>query len=279
MLVDDLVTKGVDEPYRMLTSRAEHRVILRHDNADLRLTPLGRAIGLVDDAAWEAFEERRAALQAARAAAERSRLPASSVAGERFEPGSTLADALRRPRLAYGDVAEHFAPPLLPALGERLAIEIKCEGYVRREELAIEKASRAEGVEIPEGFDYDAIRALSREAREKFAGRRPRTLGMASRISGITPSDVAIVALYVHKQMREAASGRLTLGKTRTRGSMNCSTELRSTRAREGVGAVRKPRSRGEPPLQPDGRKERRGARRAPARQPDGHPVPARTLR
>jgi tRNA uridine 5-carboxymethylaminomethyl modification enzyme len=207
VLVDDLVTKGVDEPYRMLTSRAEHRVILRHDNADLRLTPLGRAIGLVDDAAWEAFEQRRSALQAARAVSERSRLPASSVAGERFEPGSTLADALRRPRLAYSDVAEHFAPPLLPEVGERLAIEIKCEGYVRREELAIEKASRAEGVEIPDGFDYDAIRALSHEAREKFAGRRPRTLGMASRISGITPSDVAIVALYVHKQMREAASG------------------------------------------------------------------------
>lgn len=207
VLVDDLVTKGVDEPYRMLTSRAEHRVILRHDNADLRLTPVGREIGLVDDAAWEAFEERRAALDAARAGAERTRLPVSSVGTERFEPGSTLADALRRPRLGYADVAELFAPPLSPSVGERVAIEIKCEGYVRREELAIEKAARTEAVEIPDGFDYDAIRALSREAREKFAGRRPRTLGMASRISGITPSDVAIVALYVHKQMREAVSG------------------------------------------------------------------------
>jgi tRNA uridine 5-carboxymethylaminomethyl modification enzyme len=207
VLVDDLVTKGVDEPYRMLTSRAEHRVILRHDNADLRLTPVGRAIGLVDDAAWDAFEERSAALNAARTRAERSRLPVSTVGTERFEPGSTLADALRRPQLGYADVAEYFAPPLAPAVGERVAIEIKCEGYVRREELAIEKAARTEGVEIPEGFDYEEIRALSHEAREKFASRRPRTLGMASRISGITPSDVAIVALYVHKQMREVASG------------------------------------------------------------------------
>jgi tRNA uridine 5-carboxymethylaminomethyl modification enzyme len=199
VLIDDLITKGVDEPYRMLSSRAEHRVVLRHDNADLRLTPIGRAIGLVGDDAWQAFESRRSALHAAIAGAERQRLPVTSIAGEAFEAGATLADALRRPQLTYGDVAPYFDPPVGTDTGERAAIEIKSAGYVRRQEMAIEKAAKNERVLIPDDFDYASLRALSIEAREKLERQRPRTLGAAGRIPGVTPSDVAIVGLFVHR--------------------------------------------------------------------------------
>src|SRR6185437_13768883 len=112
VMIDDLVTKGVDEPYRMLTSRAEHRVILRHDNADARLTPIGREIGLVRDDAWDAYQARRAALHATIRHAERTRVPVESIGDQRFEAGSTLADALRRPTLMFGDIAPHFDPPV-----------------------------------------------------------------------------------------------------------------------------------------------------------------------
>jgi tRNA uridine 5-carboxymethylaminomethyl modification enzyme len=171
--------------------------VLRHDNADLRLTPVGREIGLVDDAAWEAFESRRGALNAAIAGAERARLPVTAVGDETFAAGATLADALRRPRLSYGDVAPYFDPPPAEEIGERAAIEIKSAGYVRRQELAIEKAAKSERVLIPDDFNYAALTALSHEAREKLAKQRPRTLGAASRIPGVTPSDVAIVGLFI----------------------------------------------------------------------------------
>ena len=199
VLVDDLVSKGVDEPYRMLTSRAEHRVILRHDNADLRLTPVGRAAGLIDDGAWEAFRERRAALESARKRADGARLGISAIGGERFEAGATVTDALRRPSLGFSEIAPYLEEPLDAGTGERLAIEVKVEGYVRRELLAIEKAARTEAVVIPETLDYASIPQLSREAREKFARQRPRTLGLAGRIPGVTPSDVAILSVFVHK--------------------------------------------------------------------------------
>jgi tRNA uridine 5-carboxymethylaminomethyl modification enzyme len=200
VMIDDLVTKGVDEPYRMLTSRAEHRVVLRHDNADKRLTPVGRTVGLVDDAAWDAYQTRQEALREAMRRAERTRLGAGLVGDQEFDAGATLADALRRPTLEFGDIAARFEPPLEPEIGERATIELKVAGYVRRQEIAIEKAAKTERVEIPEGFDYRELVALSREAREKLHAQRPRTLGAASRIPGVTPADVAILGLFVHRE-------------------------------------------------------------------------------
>ena len=198
-LIDDLVTKGVDEPYRMMTSRAEHRIVLRHDNADLRLAPLGRAIGLVDDQAFAAFEERRAALESGMAEAERSRLPACEVGGEPLPAGTSLADALRRPGIAFADVAGRFSPPLAPSVGERVAIEIKCAGYARRQHIAIERAARDENTVIPQDFAFSGVAALSREGREKLSRHRPASLGAAARIPGVTPADVAVLSLFLQR--------------------------------------------------------------------------------
>ena len=198
VLIDDLVTRGVDEPYRMLTSRAEHRVMLRHDNADLRLTPVGRELGLIDDETWTAFAARRDALSAMRRFAETTRAP-KTVAEKTLAPGSTLADALRRPDVTIADLRDLFPPGIEPDSASRAEIELKMDGYVRRQQAAIDRAARDEVVTLPAHLDYAAIRALSREAREKLDRARPRTLGAATRIPGITPTDIALVSVHVHR--------------------------------------------------------------------------------
>jgi tRNA uridine 5-carboxymethylaminomethyl modification enzyme len=200
VLVDDLVTRGVDEPYRMLTSRAEHRVVLRHDNADLRLSPLGHDLGLLPDDAYDAFVERRDRLAGGIRRARSTRVP---LAGRSW----SVAEILRRPETATDDVAEVLA--LDPATLERVAIEIKLEGYVRRQEAAIERARRDEGDVVPDDFAFDEVAALSREAREKFARHRPRSLGAAGRIPGVGPADVSILSVALHRSRagRGAAAG------------------------------------------------------------------------
>ena len=204
VLVDDLVGKGVDEPYRMLTSRAEHRVLLRHDNADRRLTPRGRENGLVDDDQWTGCVEEIERLVRAVREAERLRLPTREIGSERFQGPPTLAEALRRPHLGVEDLRPWLPEGISGEIAERLEIEVKLEGYVKREEQAILQAARRERFVIPADFAYDRVGALSSEAREKLARQRPRTLGAAGRIPGVAPSDVAILSL--HLQRSEHAS-------------------------------------------------------------------------
>ncbi|MDQ2679938.1 MAG: tRNA uridine-5-carboxymethylaminomethyl(34) synthesis enzyme MnmG [Candidatus Eremiobacteraeota bacterium] len=199
VLIDDLVTKGVDEPYRMLSSRAEHRILLRHDNADTRLSPIGREIGLLSREDFSAFQERQARLDRAVADAETTRLGRTTVGADRFESGATVADALRRPNIEFGDIDGQFHPDLPPVIRERAAIEIKCAGYVRRQQIAIDKAARSESTLIPTALRYESIAALSAEAREKLLAQRPRSLGAAGRIPGVGPADVAILSVFVQR--------------------------------------------------------------------------------
>jgi tRNA uridine 5-carboxymethylaminomethyl modification enzyme len=199
-LIDDLVTKGTSEPYRMLTSRAEHRLLLRHDNADERLTPLGRTIGLVDDESFAAFEERMRLIAAERERIMTTRAQPEHVRRWGLSPGALLVEALRRPEVSYAEIAGESGVPC--ELGERVEIDLKYEGYIRRQSAAAERLGKADAVKIPSGFAYGRCNGLSREAREKFSAALPVTLGQASRIPGITPADVAVLAVHIHREQK-----------------------------------------------------------------------------
>jgi tRNA uridine 5-carboxymethylaminomethyl modification enzyme len=188
VLIDDLVTCGVDEPYRMFTSRAEFRLLLRHDNADRRLTPIGRDAGLVDDARWLRLEAKEAEIARS----------LQLLRGTRFE-GITLEQLLRRPEVEWTEVARH--QPELAAISREAATRIVCdlkyEGYVNRQEQQVARQKRLADKRIPESFDFATIHHLRTEAREKLTRVRPVTLAQAGRISGITPADMALVLAHL----------------------------------------------------------------------------------
>jgi tRNA uridine 5-carboxymethylaminomethyl modification enzyme len=204
-LVDDLITKGAPEPYRMLSSRAEHRLLLRHDNADERLTPTGRMVGLVDDESYAQFERRKALIECELERLNSARADASAAARWNVAAGTSLLDLLRRQDIDHRAIVSGDLPV---ELSERIATQVRYEGYIRRQHAAIDRLAKAEGVEIPPAFDFGACPGLSREAREKLSSASPATLGQASRLPGVTPSDVAILYVYVWRSRQLQAAER-----------------------------------------------------------------------
>jgi tRNA uridine 5-carboxymethylaminomethyl modification enzyme len=205
ILVDDLTTRGCLEPYRMFTSRAEHRLLLRIDNADLRLTPKGRAAGLVGDPRWAAFEARGGRLER-----NRGRLQTAT----RVDDGvrSTVWQRLKRPEVRLVDVADGLDLELAPDAGELDAVsletEVKYEGYVARQRADIARAARDEARRIPENFVYAGVPGLSREVVQRLTEIRPETVGQASRVSGVTPAAAAVIARELrHAEVRSAGAG------------------------------------------------------------------------
>jgi tRNA uridine 5-carboxymethylaminomethyl modification enzyme len=216
VLVDDLITMGTIEPYRMFTSRAEYRLLLRQDNADLRLTEKGRELGLVDDIRWAAFCEKREAIEQ-----EQQRLKTTWV-----QPGSTeaeqvgektgsppsreysLFELLKRPELSYTDIAElKHSDQLSDDVAEQVEIDAKYAGYIDRQQEEIDKLRRQENTAIPENFDYQVVKGLSNEVKQKLTDARPETLARAARIPGITPAAISLLLIYLKK--KTAASKKI----------------------------------------------------------------------
>jgi len=214
VLVDDLVTRGVTEPYRMFTSRAEYRLMLREDNADLRLTEAGRRLGVVDDARWDAFGRKRDAIVREQERLRSTRVgPRSVVAGvaERvlgapIEREYSLMDLLKRPGVTYASLDEISgeSASVESAVAAQVEIQAKYQGYVSRQREEIERQEQYEAMALPRDLDYGEVRGLSVEVRQKLSEHRPETIGQASRISGITPAAISLLLVHLKRRSRLA---------------------------------------------------------------------------
>lgn len=209
VMIDDLVTKGTNEPYRLLTSRAEYRLVLRHDNADLRLTEKGHTLGLIDDDRYAAFETKKQAIQAEMDRLHSIRIkPGQAVddflaskGGAPLKDGILASDFLKRPEVSYEDLAQFMPdhPDVDRRVIEQVTIQIKYAGYIAKEQQKIDRLHRLEAKKIPAHIDYNAINGIATEARQKLTKIQPETIAQAGRISGVNPADVAILSVYIEQ--------------------------------------------------------------------------------
>jgi tRNA uridine 5-carboxymethylaminomethyl modification enzyme len=211
VMIDDLITRGTVEPYRMFTSRAEYRLLLREDNADSRLTPVGHALGLVGDERWRTFEAKQASVAKLQATLGRHWVRPNSAGARLIEPALcspitrevSLLDLVRRPELGVKQVLE-LCPELPENLDEtvleQVEIQAKYQGYIDRQQVEIERLQRYDHWRLPEGMDYARVTGLSNEVREKLRAQRPETVGQASRIPGITPAAVSLLLVHIKKK-------------------------------------------------------------------------------
>lgn len=212
VLIDDLVTKGTSEPYRMMTSRAEYRLLLRQDNADLRLTEKGRAIGLVDDKRYGIFTEKRTALERTVSELGKQNISPSAENNSKLEAmgtaplrsGSSLLDLLRRKEVTYSKLQQAFdLPEMAPQVAEQAEIFAKYEGYITKQRQEVERFMKLENKRLPDDIDYRAIKELSSEAAEKLDKVRPANIGQASRISGVSPADISVLMIALELKRRK----------------------------------------------------------------------------
>lgn len=211
-LIDDLVTKGTNEPYRMMTSRSEYRLILRQDNADLRLTQKGYDIGLVTEDRYQHFLERKRKFEEAMAYIRTKRFTPKaevnaaleSIGSAPLTTGMGADKILKRPEMTYRKMVDVLGCPVFdPEAVEEMEITVKYEGYIARQEAAVKKAARMESEKMPKDIDYLHLEGISIEARQKLDKIRPLSLGQASRISGVSPADMSVLMVYV-KRMKAA---------------------------------------------------------------------------
>ena len=209
VLIDDLITKGTNEPYRMMTSRAEYRLLLRQDNADLRLTPIGHEVGLIDDERYNKLLKKEELINK-----EIDRLNKKTIGARKevqklleennstlLQSGTTMAELLKRPELSYDilEAIDEDRPELPNDVKEQVNINLKYEGYIKRQLRQVEQFKKLENKKIPEGIDYDEVYSLRKEANQKLKEFRPESVGQASRISGVSPADISVLLIYLEK--------------------------------------------------------------------------------
>ena len=230
VLIDDLITRGVSEPYRMFTSRAEYRLLLREDNADLRLTPVGYKLGLVGEGRWRCFNEKREALNTEQARLDRifvkrAEMTADDlvVLGDNFGREAHAAELLRRPEMNYARLSalsvvgggnwrsKTMAEEVAEQVELQLEVQAKYKGYIERQQREIDKQAKQEALRLPDDIDYSAVAGLSTEAKQKLEAARPLTLGLASRLEGVTPATISLLLIHMKKRHLRRSTENRTL--------------------------------------------------------------------